>query len=194
MAKEHFVEMDFVSDEGLRCVGLALHRGHRCGYVGVPRGHVLYGIEYSATLPEAVSFVTSEIMENAELSYRGVIPLFVAALTGVANRLDCVIDVHGSLTYSGSSADYPIEGHDNLWWFGFDCAHSGDGKDESIMTEKYLTFEREMQSRFGRISIYETPRSAEYVKRHLKMLARQLWYINSMVGQSMLPAGRANND
>lgn len=35
------------------------------------------------------------------------------------------IDVHGGLTYSNETT------------FGFDCAHFGDAKDESIMSEKY---------------------------------------------------------
>ncbi len=33
---------------GLRCIALALHSvGHRCGYVGVPKAHPLYGVSYS---------------------------------------------------------------------------------------------------------------------------------------------------
>ena len=76
----------------------------------------------------------------------------------------------------------------------FTMRASGDGKDESIMTEKYLTFEREMRERFGSMSYYpEIPRSAAYVEQQLKLLARQLWYINAMVGQSMLPAVEVSN-
>ncbi|MDY0301492.1 MAG: hypothetical protein RBQ99_07915 [Trichlorobacter sp.] len=183
----HTVEFDFISEEGLRCVGLALTHGHRCGYVGVPRGHVLYGIEYSATLPDAVSFVTEEIMENADLSHRGSIPVFYAALTGEMNRLDVVVDVHGSLTYSdgGEGTLYPVP--DNaLWWFGFGCAHAGDGKDFSIMDEKT----KEMYSSGFRYYSEGLIRSKEYVMQHCKLLARQLWYINSMVWQSALPEGK----
>lgn len=35
------------------------------------------------------------------------------------------IDVHGSLTYSDNSSEYPIK-NSGLWWFGFDCAHYND--------------------------------------------------------------------
>ena len=36
------------------------------------------------------------------------------------------ISCHGGLTFSSSTENstYPISS--NLWWFGFDCAHSGD--------------------------------------------------------------------
>jgi hypothetical protein len=181
----HTIEFDFISKEGLRCVGLALTHGHRCGYVGVPRGHVLYGIEYSATLPDAVSFVTEEIMENADLSHRGSIPVFCAALTGEMNRLDVVIDVHGSLTYSdgGEGTLYPVP-ENALWWFGFDCAHAGDGKDFSIMDEET----KEMCNSGFRYYSAGLIRSKEFVMQHCKLLARQLWYVNSMVGQSALPS------
>ena len=177
------VEFDFISEEGLRCVGIAItDMGHRCGYVGVPRGHVLYGVEYNETLPDAISFVTDEIMENAEIGSRGAIPVFFAAFSNRMNRLDVVIDVHGSLTYSGRSEQYPIP-DTNLWWFGFDCAHAGDGKDFSIMDE------RTKEAYVSGFRYYpEGPvRSKEFVMQHCKLLARQLWYINSMVGQSALP-------
>ena len=177
------VEFDFISEEGLRCVGIAItDMGHRCGYVGVPRGHVLYGVEYNETLPDAISFVTDEIMENAEIGARGAIPVFFAAFSNRMNRLDVVIDVHGSLTYSGRSEQYPIP-DTNLWWFGFDCAHAGDGKDFSIMDERT----KEAYASGFRYYPEGPVRSKEYVMQHCKLLARQLWYINSMVGQSALP-------
>ena len=67
--------------------GTGLGRGHRCGYVGVPVGHILYGRDYSS--PD--------------------------------------IDVHGGLTYSNKNAGYPDpDNKDNIWWFGFDCAHYND--------------------------------------------------------------------
>lgn len=184
----YIVENDFISVEGLRCVGIAItDMGHRCGYVGVPKGHVLYGIKYSENLPDAVSFVTEEIMENAEIGSRGAIPVFFSAFSGNSNRLDVVIDVHGSLTYSdgGEGAKYPVPDTD-LWWFGFYCAHCGDGKDFSIMDDRT----REMYNEGFRY-ISEGPiRSKEYVEKHCRLLARQLWYINSMVGQRALSVGK----
>lgn len=187
----YIVENDFISVEGLRCVGIAItDMGHRCGYVGVPKGHVLYGIEYHATLPDAVSFVTEEILESAEMGSRGAIPVFFSAFSGNSNRLDVVIDVHGSLTYSGGGegAKYPVP-DTGLWWFGFDCAHCDDGKDFSIMDDS--TKEQYNQGLLWHGT--GIVRSKEYVESHLRLLARQLWYINQMVGQAALPEGEKND-
>ena len=41
----HKVEIDFYH-EGLRCVVIMRRRGHRCGYVGIPKGHKFHGIDY----------------------------------------------------------------------------------------------------------------------------------------------------
>ena len=183
----HTVEFDFISEEGLRCVGLALTHGHRCGYVAIPEGHVLYGIEYHATLPDAIAFVTEEIMQYADISNRGVMPVFFAALTGNVNRLDVVIDVHGSLTYSaGGELNYPAPSTEKVWWFGFDCGHSGDGKDFSIMDDST----RKMYNEGFRYYSEGIIRGKNYVEKHCRLLARQLWYIGQMVGQSALPMGK----
>lgn len=83
---------------GLACmIRRAGHElGHWCGYVGVPRGHAAYGVEYD----------------------------------------DIGCEVHGGLTFSsrcqhGDQATAIChlveEGEDDdVWWLGFDCAHSGD--------------------------------------------------------------------
>lgn len=52
------------------------------------------------------------------------------------------LKVHGGLTFSEGDSNYPIEG-ENLWWFGFDCAHSGDGKDLNLMSEKVKKFHKD---------------------------------------------------
>jgi hypothetical protein len=75
---------------GLPC--LAIRRsslGVWCGYVGVPPGHALHGMDYD--IPD--------------------------------------VRIHGGLTFA-DCAD-PRGGHapeeiDDVWWFGFDCAHAGD--------------------------------------------------------------------
>lgn len=184
----HTVEFDFISKEGLRCVGLALTRGHRCGYVAVPEGHVLYGVRYDDTLPEAVAFVTEELMKDADISHRGVMPWVTAALSGNINRLDVVIDVHGSLTFSEPSDEhnYPAPSTEKVWWFGFNCSHAGDGKDFSIVDERTREMYESSQFLFSEGTI----RSTEYVKQHCRLLARQLWYIGQMVAQSALPTGK----
>ena len=44
MKRPSRVESDFTHQD-LRCVVLGLNHGHRCGYVGVPKDHPLYGAD-----------------------------------------------------------------------------------------------------------------------------------------------------
>jgi len=41
---------------------------------------------------------------------------------------EAALDVHGGLTYAGM--------RDDLWWFGYDCAHLGDARDPELMREE----------------------------------------------------------
>lgn len=43
--KSYVVEKEF-KYKGLKCVVLLLATGYRCGYVGVPKGHPLYNVDY----------------------------------------------------------------------------------------------------------------------------------------------------
>ena len=45
MAKKYIVEKEF-NHNGLKCVVIFSNMGHRCGYVGVPKWHPLYGKDY----------------------------------------------------------------------------------------------------------------------------------------------------
>lgn len=74
--------------------------GHLCGYVGINKDHKLFKAEYSACF----------LKENCGKSY-------------CDHTLDLIIDVHGGLTFSNSIPESSIK---DLWWFGFDCSHSGD--------------------------------------------------------------------
>jgi hypothetical protein len=40
------VEKDWTTASGLRAVVIAAQMGHRCGYVGVPKDHPLFGKDY----------------------------------------------------------------------------------------------------------------------------------------------------
>lgn len=78
------------------------------------------------------------------------------------------IEVHGGLTYSGAChgpiCHTPAAGEpDNVWWFGFDCAHSGD----------YIPgYERHFEALpFLRDGIY---RDLAYVQAECRRLALQL--------------------
>lgn len=114
------IEKDWTTEAGFRAVVIMVRDSHRCGYVGVPASHPLFGADYSQPHPALTPPAESE-----PIGKRSMIAVFCAA--GDGNRLsapDLAFDVHGSVTYSGKSERYPVPS--DLWWFGFDCAHSGD--------------------------------------------------------------------
>jgi len=81
------------------------------------------------------------------------------------------IDVHGGLTYSKGKSDYPVES-EGLWWFGFDCAHSGDGRDFTIMSEDYRRAFEKMEYFGGEV------RTSGYVSLECERLVDQLLEMN----------------
>jgi len=117
---------------GLPCLIVRNFSGALCGYVGVAEGHPYYGKDY--------------------------------------NNIEA--DVHGGLTFAnacspgGDEAKHichlPGEGEpDHVWWFGFDCAHSGD-------------LSPKMHQRYGSLHYAESYRTIAYVKSEIASLARQL--------------------
>jgi len=88
-----------------------------CGYVGVPESHPLYGKDYCYRV---------EVSDRGAIPTegRGMIPLFFEALHEDDGKvsLSCFVSCHGGLTYANTG--WPAD--DGLWYFGFDCSHSGD--------------------------------------------------------------------
>ncbi|MBR0575713.1 hypothetical protein KCG48_05075 [Proteiniclasticum sp. BAD-10] len=82
------------------------------------------------------------------------------------------VDVHGGLTYAGGGGNYPIKS--DLHWFGFDCAHIGDGADFYLAltlfpeNKEYIELMRAFCSNHGVV------RSMEYVEKECRSLADQL--------------------
>ena len=72
MAKKYIVEKEF-NHNGLKCVVTFSNMGHRCGYVGVPKWHPLYGKDYMDYLD-----INKEDIEGKEVS--GVFPLLGALI------------------------------------------------------------------------------------------------------------------
>lgn len=132
---------------GLPCLAVRGPGGHWCGYVGVSEGHPWFGLGYS------------ECREGCESCW------------GVHSP-DGQTDVHGGLTFADFCAEKDPEhgichvtepgAPERVWWFGFDCAHSGD------LSPKWA-------DRFSFSSgLYEVYRSLEYVRGECSALARQL--------------------
>lgn len=126
---------------GLACLAKRHQRsGHWCGYVGVAPDHPWHGKGYDA-LP------------------------------------DYGPSVHGGLTFAADCQEGPPEETvchipdpgepEHLWWFGFDCAHSGDRspQDEVYARDRGHPFTRSMD---------ETYKALGYVRAECGRLAAQV--------------------
>lgn len=144
---------------GLEYEVVATSMGHRCGYVRIPEGHPLHGLEYSDPAPG----VSREELADEQIGKRGAIPVFISALDeGRRVAIDVLFNVHGSVTWSASRKNTSGD-----WWLGFDCAHSGDNPDPALMTQA-----QRMDS--FRWSPDGVVRSLDYVRSECESLARQI--------------------
>ncbi len=156
------IEKDWTTQAGFRAVVTMSDMGHRCGYVGVAPGHPLHGVEYGHTCA-----AIQAPDDDAPVGKRGVISLLCATPERMTSP-ELAFDVHGSLTYSGGNGKYPVES--DLWWFGYDCAHSGDGR-----SPEYLEAQRERYPD-SPIMWHDDGefRSLEYCVAECESLARQI--------------------
>ena len=154
------IEKQWTTEAGLDAVALLLlrengTRRHRCGYVRVPDGSPLYGKGYGEQLP----LISTDTANEQQLGKKSPILLLTAGVgadgDNVRRSLDVVIDVHGGITFDGELKDLPG------WWFGFDCAHSGD---TSIDLD-------EIESSYPTDGV---ARSLEYVVSECESMAKQL--------------------
>jgi hypothetical protein len=112
------VEKEWITTAGFRAVVTMGFMGFRCGYVGIPVGHPLYGIDYGTE-----SDALAELPEGEPLGKRGIIPVLCASIEGrIPRSPEMTFDVHGGITYSGGRDDYPVTS--DLWWFGYARAAS----------------------------------------------------------------------
>lgn len=138
---------------GLRCLILR-HSSmrHLCGYVAVPEAHSLHGKGCSdeVDLPESFKDRTYDKDRTP------VIAMFCAgdALKRGKVNIELALDVHGGVTFAGE-----LRGEEG-YWFGFDCAHSGD-----------LSPGLSIEVGHMRGDIY---RDIGYVRREVTGLAKQL--------------------
>jgi hypothetical protein len=175
------IEKDWKTKAGLRAI-CVLRNGYRCGYVGVPEGHFLHGMNYRDRI-ENPSERIKTLLANTSTSKRNRVSLFLAAsdpTTLTHPSLDIIFNVHGSLTFAEGSI--PIDGKeigDSEWWFGFDCNHASDRS------------EREREENFDFIGLLfdafeyvlgescENPekKTQEYVEKECESLAAQIEFL-----------------
>lgn len=141
---------------GLPCLAVRTPwSGNWCGYVGVAEGHPAFGQGYDEA---------DRLADPDDDGYRG-------------------LRVHGGLTF----ADFCQEGEEEtgichvpqpgqperVWWFGFDCAHSGDISPASDARTRSYGLK---PLRFGGTNGWpeDKYRTLEYVQAECADLARQL--------------------
>ncbi len=110
------MEKEWITESGLNAA--VAKANHRCGYVGVPASHPLFGKDYSDTVNAKVSE-----LGDFPIGKRGIIDVFLVAVDPERQlSLGFLFNVHGGITFSGNQ----LRLNSNLWWFGYDCMHAGD--------------------------------------------------------------------
>lgn len=171
MNDRYVVERQF-KHMGYECVVTFGVLGHRCGYVGIPKTHSLYGKHCSDYLK-----IKKKDLGDREIS--GIFPLLCACFDEDERiKIEAYFQCHGGITFAGGgkNSSYPIES--DLWWFGFDCGHAGDKPDFDAVFSK---FTGDMKSVIWLKKISdefpidgEVVRSEQYVADECKKLAEQL--------------------
>lgn len=104
---------------GFTAVVIMCRGRHHCGYVGLPKDHLLHGLDYNTSSP-----YIKNVIEEESVGQRSVLSLL--CIEGKETAPVIAYDVHGSITWSGYLKGFP-EADEFLWFFGFDCAHCDDG-------------------------------------------------------------------
>lgn len=129
----HEISKTWVTQQGHTAAILLVNHGersHHCGYVGVEPETKLHGLYYFDRVAGLKKVFEKMKERNVEDFLED-----VGALTALSMAFDApekdpqlsyVLSVRGGVTYAGGSADYPIKNLNNLWWFGYDCAHLDD--------------------------------------------------------------------
>lgn len=127
---------------GLTGMLIRTRSGHLCGYVAVDKSHPWHGRSYG----------DGEYPDSPEGQIR----------------------VHGGLTYASECAGHichvPEPGEpDDVWWFGFDCAHSGDWSPTS-----WAPYLKELRRMPGEGPCRAQYRDVDYVRAEVESMAAQL--------------------
>lgn len=171
MSNRYVIERKF-EHAGYVCVVLFNAMGYRCGYVGVPKSHPLYGKSCDDYLD-----IKKADIDGREIS--GVFPFLIALMDEDDRvRIDAYFYCHGGITYAGGGehSNYPIES--DLWWFGFDCGHCDDAKEFELAYERFpkyresISLQIESEKKFHIDGLIV--RTEQYVADECRNLAEQL--------------------
>ncbi len=80
-------------------------------------------------------------------------------------------DVHGGLTFAEGDEPCPLDGPDDGYWVGFDCAHSEDAPDPSLPSPKVAV--NIARIFLEGLSSGGTVRTQEYVEAECRSLCEQ---------------------
>ncbi len=160
------IEKDWTTAAGFRAVVTMGSMGFRCGYVGVPVGHALHGADY--TKPTAALAAPAQ---DEEIGKRNPIGVMCAAFRGGWDSSpQDVFNVHGGITFADGDGKYPVES--DLWWFGYDCGHSGDGRSDEYKEKMRLEYPD--KSYMWHEDFDDVHRTLDYCERECESLARQI--------------------
>ena len=138
----------------LPCLMVRGPGGHWCGYVGVNPGHPWHGTDYNGMGWDDEDAPEQKVSVHGGLTYSGACQETKDETTGVCHK--------------------PGPGEtDNVWWFGFDCAHAGD---YSPSMAEYLP---KNLTRYDGVDDNppwpaETYKTVNYVRDEITSLAKQL--------------------
>ena len=110
---------------GYQALACLTDRGYWCGYVGVTKDHLLYGKGYD--------FRVQRTKKHDEMRCDNISPislvLYACDEDHTSIPIELAAQVHGGLTFADR-----LKGQDDLWGFGFDCAHIFDRDDPKDFT------------------------------------------------------------
>lgn len=147
--------------------------GALCGYVGVTEGHPLFGIDYGScslktAKPQGKTDGDDRFSQRIAERMRS---RLTCGESWCDHRPESILNVHGGITFSDFCQErsdnhgichIPANGEpEKVWWFGFDCAHSGD------VCPAYEKF-------YPSFGDYDSYKNVEYVKGEIAQLAKQL--------------------
>jgi hypothetical protein len=155
--------------------------GFRCGYVGVPVGHILHSVGY-----DGIKYPTKN--EILKTGWSNKVKIFAIANPDYGLDVGRLIKVHGGLTFNGPIG-LDLENPDywrQHWFFGYDCGHHGDKLDISLLSKDLPE-----EARAFMVKRYRTDRGTirtlRYCIEQCKNLARQLHFLmNGEIRQELL--------